>query len=186
MYAPTREEIDWDFTSYTGTEQVLPTSEPAIATVPARYSNRASDDTEAQSQSMAGWYYISVQVSPTVQDPGAAGPLPVRLDVSVTGSPEDGPRYAFSSPEAERAGPFGENRTPVAAQPPSAQQPGVSNAASSTALSPAGWVAIAVAAVLVVALVVVGIVVRRRRTAPEPDAITRSPGTGRRPAWRRP
>jgi Ca-activated chloride channel family protein len=166
VYAPTREEIDWDFASYTGPEQVLPSNERAIATVPARYSNRASDNTEAQSQSTAGWYYISVQVSPTVQDPGAAAPLPVRLDVSVTGSPEEGPRYAFSSPEAERSGLFGENRTPVAAQPPAAQPPGVGNAASSTALSPAGWVAIAVAAVLVVALVVVGLVVRRRRTAP--------------------
>jgi Ca-activated chloride channel family protein len=154
VYAPSREEIDTAFSSYTGTTQVLPPNDPAITTAPVRYSNRTADDISARNQSVAGTYYIAVQVGPTVDDTARAVPVPIELDVTVAGNPEPGPRYAQAAPA------FGE-QAPVEA--PNTQAP-----ATTTVVSPAGWVAFGVAALVVIGVVaglVVAVVARRRRGA---------------------
>jgi Ca-activated chloride channel homolog len=153
LYTPTREEIDSDFAAYTGTSQVLPTNHPAVTTVPVRYGNRDADVVAVRPQSLAGWYYIAVQVG-AVRSGDTAAPIPVQLDLSVTGTPEPGPRYA------DEAATFGSGRAPAepdrAAQPDAVAAPGT--AAATTEVNPIVW---AVAGA-VLTLVVVGAVLALR------------------------
>ena len=149
VYAPSREEIATDSLVYTGSELVLPSNDPAMITAHVRYNNRTADDNEVRTQSVAGTYYIAVQLGPTAEDPEAAAPVPITLDVSVAGDPEPGPRYADLA--ARPGAPFGE-QAPVA---PAQAAP------TRTVIAPAGWVALGVGALAVIGLVV-GFVVRRR------------------------
>jgi Ca-activated chloride channel family protein len=149
VYAPSREEISRANLVYTGSELVLPSTDPALTTAPVRYSNRTADDISVRTQSVAGTYYIAVQLGPTADDPEAAGPVPITLDVTVSGDKEPGPRYAQVNT------PFGE-RAP--AEVPVAQAP-----ATRTAIAPAGWVAIGAGALVVIGLVVAFVARRRRR-----------------------
>jgi Ca-activated chloride channel family protein len=147
VYAPSREEIATANMVYTGSELVLPTTDPALTTAPVRYNNRTADDISVRTQSVAGTYYIAVQLGPTAEDPEAAGPVPITLDVTVSGDEEPGPRYAQAN------APFGE-RTPVEGQ-------NVRAPATRTVIAPAGWVAIGAAALVLIGLV--GAAVARRR-----------------------
>ncbi|MEV0299360.1 VWA domain-containing protein [Nocardia sp. NPDC050710] len=94
LYSPFRSELSSDGTAYTGTHEVLPTNKSALATVPVRYRNRETGDGRAAGQSVDGWYYIAVKLSPAVLtgDPTAA-PVPIELELAVTGTAEPGPRY---------------------------------------------------------------------------------------------
>jgi Ca-activated chloride channel family protein len=145
VYAPSREEIATNNLAYTGRELVLPSNDPAMTTAPVRYNNRTADDNGVRTQSVAGTYYIAVQLGPTAQDPEAAAPVPITIDVTVAGDKEPGPRYAQVNP------PVGE-RAPVEVP------------ATGSVIAPAGWVAIGAAALVVIGLVV-AIVTRRRRGA---------------------
>jgi Ca-activated chloride channel homolog len=162
VYTPTRDAIDQDFNSYNGEARQLPSNDPAITTVPVRYSNRDADVVATRTQSVAGWFSISVQVGAPYTDTGIAAPVPIQLDLTVTGDPEPGPAYAFSSPEAQRIGPFGEPGTPAAAPVTPAPGSGRGEATSTTVISPAGWATIVGGAALVVALAI-GLVLRGRR-----------------------
>ncbi|MGW0172457.1 vWA domain-containing protein [Rhodococcus sp. NPDC003322] len=104
LYAPTREEINLDFAGYHGVDQVLPTDGPAVTSVPIRYGNRTSDDIDARSQALPGWYYIAVKLGSTAQE-GDRLPVQIRLDLTVSGTPESGPSYAAATTD----GIFGEN-----------------------------------------------------------------------------
>jgi Ca-activated chloride channel family protein len=150
VYAPSREEIATANMVYTGSELVLPTTDPALTTAPVRYNNRTADDISVRTQSVAGDYYIAVQLGPTAEDPEAAGPVPITLEVTVSGDAEPGPQYA------QVDAPFGE---PAPVEVQNAQPP-----ATRTVIGPAGWVAVGVAA-LVVAGLVGAVVARRRRGA---------------------
>ncbi|MBP2370639.1 vWA domain-containing protein [Pseudonocardia parietis] len=98
LYAPTREEIDDATFPYSGRNVVLPTHDPALTTVPVRYLNRDADVLAARSQSLPGWYYIGVQVSPPhEEDSRTAAPIPVRIDLTVSGATEPGPVYATTA-----------------------------------------------------------------------------------------
>jgi Ca-activated chloride channel family protein len=142
VYAPSREEIATANLVYTGSELVLPSTDPALTTAPVRYGNRAADDVGVRTQSVAGTYYIAVQLGPAAEDPEAAVPVPITLEVAVAGDREPGPRYAQA--EAPFAAPV--------AQPP----------AVTTVIAPAGWLAIGVAALVVIGLVVTVVAQRRR------------------------
>jgi Ca-activated chloride channel homolog len=150
VYAPSREEIETDNMVYTGRGLVLPSNDPAMTTARVRYNNRTADDNGVRTQSVAGTYYIAVQLGPTAEDPGAAAPVPITLDVTVSGDTEPGPRYAQVN------APFGE-RVPV-------EVPDAQATATRTVIAPAGWVAIGVGALAVLGLVV-AVVARRRRGA---------------------
>ncbi|WP_433604978.1 vWA domain-containing protein [Prescottella agglutinans] len=104
LYAPTHEELDRDFGAYTGVDTVLPANEPAFATMPIRYSNRDSADLETRKQSVPGWYYIAVKAGSTSTE-GDKTPVPIRLDLTVSGTQEPGPAYSA----AITGGIFGEN-----------------------------------------------------------------------------
>jgi Ca-activated chloride channel family protein len=161
LYTPFREEIKSESMAYTGRNRTLP--EDSISIAPVRYNNRTADATAVRTQSIAGWYYIAVQVGPVADDQRSAAPVPVRLDISVTGTIEPGPQYDPAA-GAARAEPFGANRSPGAGAPKEpVAVPG--DTATRSAISPAGWIAIAVGVVLVAALVGGGLVLRRHRRA---------------------
>ncbi|MDH6279721.1 vWA domain-containing protein [Prescottella agglutinans] len=124
LYAPTHEELDRDFGAYTGVDAVLPANEPAFATVPIRYSNRTSADLDTRKQAVPGWYYIAVKAGSTAKE-GDKRPVPIRLDLTVTGTEEAGPAYST----AITGGIFGENATTATAQDAAAGDPAVGSAA---------------------------------------------------------
>ncbi|MFD0363286.1 VWA domain-containing protein [Nocardia sp. GCM10030253] len=107
LYSPIREELDRDTAAYTGTAQVLPSSKPALATVPIRYNNRKADDQDIRRQAVAGLYYIAVKLGSTFEEGNT--PVPIRLDLTVSGAQEDGPKYSTAATD----GVFGENTTPA-------------------------------------------------------------------------
>ncbi|ANY10284.1 hypothetical protein AFB00_29835 (plasmid) [Pseudonocardia sp. HH130630-07] len=154
LYGPGREEIEQDFTSYNGEPQTLPGSAPAIATAPVRYLNRDAGDAAVRTQGVPGWYYIGVAVSPTHdEDSPTAGPVPIRLDLTVGGLAEPGPVYAGPA----TASPFdpaapADPAAPVASADPAAAGPSL--------LVPA---LLAGAAVVLVAGVLLVLLRRRRR-----------------------
>ncbi|MFE5480721.1 VWA domain-containing protein [Nocardia sp. NPDC056541] len=93
LYTPYRKEAADEFASYNGAPDILPSNKQALAIPEVRYRNRESSDREVSENALAGWYYIAVKVSPTQNDPGVVRPVPVELDVVVTGTPEVGPTY---------------------------------------------------------------------------------------------
>ncbi|MEV4207258.1 vWA domain-containing protein [Nocardia salmonicida] len=93
LYTPYRKEVDYEFSSYNGSPDTVPNSKEAVATPEVRYRNRESSEKEVSENAMAGWYYIAVQAAPTVNDRGAVRPVPIELDLAVTGTPEPGPTY---------------------------------------------------------------------------------------------
>jgi Ca-activated chloride channel family protein len=159
LYTSTREELENDFSSYNGENEVLPANSPALATVPVRYGNRDADVGDFRPQSLAGWYYIAVQVGSTHSGEPGAAPVPIQIDLSVTGTPEPGPRYA------EGAATFGGGRAPEA-KPDRAAQPdavAVQDAAVTTVVSPIVWAAGGAVAALVVVGAVLALRAARRR-----------------------
>ncbi|MGY1944137.1 vWA domain-containing protein [Nocardia asiatica] len=102
LYGPIRQEIASDFAAYTGTDTVLP-SKDAMATVPIRYANRTADEVRTRGQSVPGWYYIAVKVGSTFEQ-GDAAPVPIRLELTLTGDREAGPTYSSGAAD----GVFGE------------------------------------------------------------------------------
>nr|WP_051161134.1 VWA domain-containing protein [Nocardia transvalensis] len=162
FYTPLRERIDSDFASYTGSENVLPNQFKSLATVPIRYGNRNADAYELRRQSVEGWYYIAVKAGATSSE-GPNVPVPVRVEVTVAGQPEAGPKYV----SAEDGGIFGEQRAGGTGggtgETGGSVEPAVAAEASG---SSKGWiVAAAGAGVVVVLLALVGgfVLGRRRR-----------------------
>ncbi|MEV4235613.1 VWA domain-containing protein [Nocardia sp. NPDC049737] len=161
LYSPIREEIDSDFSSYTGTEGVLPTNK-AIATVPIRYNNRKADQLESRREAVAGWYYIAVKLGSTFEQ-GENRPVSVQLDLTDTDTKENGPQYASTIGE----GVFGENSTGV--KTPTSRTPGaapaVAESRASESDSPTGWIMTGVICVVIIGVagVLIGLLVTRRR-----------------------
>lgn len=156
LYNPYRAELESDTTSYSGTERILPANDPALATVPIRYLNREERGKVAD-QAVAGWHYIAVKLSPTIHSTRAVAPVPIELEVAVTGEPETGPQY--SDGDAAGEGTFGEKAKQVAAGD-SAEQAGET---SNSGVSPLVWVAVAGAVVVAVAAFAGALLLARRR-----------------------
>ncbi|WP_249357829.1 vWA domain-containing protein [Nocardia cyriacigeorgica] len=156
LYSPYRAEIVSDTGAYTGSEQVLPSGKD-LATVPVRYLNR-EEGGKLVAQSIAGWYYIAVKAGQTVNPDKRAAPVPVELELSITGAAEPGPQYRSGTGET-----FGKEGK-------SAQATDQDRA--STAVSDSGddgvpavvWVATALGVCVVAAIVVVVVLLRRRGT----------------------
>ncbi|WP_194818640.1 VWA domain-containing protein [Nocardia sp. XZ_19_385] len=158
LYTPFRTEIDDDTTVYASRDQVLPTNDPAIATIPIRYQNRDADVVKLREQSVPGWYYIAVKLSPGVELEKARGvPVPIELEVSVVGSPESGPTYRSTGTPA---GTFGDNGKPDAGKPGTKAAP----AKKPKGISPLAFAAGGAVLVLLVGGLVLTVVLRRRGT----------------------
>ncbi|WP_084481755.1 vWA domain-containing protein [Nocardia grenadensis] len=155
LYAPSRKELDDDFAAYTGTEHILPTNEPALATPPIRYLNREASDLTIAEQAVAGDYYIAVKLGPN-SGAGVAAPVPVELEIDIVGEAESGPRYQDGT---ETTGTFGENEKRAAGNE-------TDRAAdeSDTAVSPLVWGAAVALGVGLLLIVVVVVLLARRRS----------------------
>lgn len=153
VYNPYRSELDFDTAAYTGTESVLPTSGTALATTPIRYLNREDGDASVRGQAVAGWYYISVKLSPAHGDRARIAPVPIELEIDVTGSPEPGPRYIGDTPST---GAFGAGPQQAVTPDTGAGEP------ADEGVSPLVWVAAGGTVVLILAVVAVVLLLRRR------------------------
>ncbi|MGW5383087.1 vWA domain-containing protein [Nocardia sp. NPDC003963] len=152
LYNPYRAEIDFDTMAYTGSEQLLPSHDPALATAPIRYLNREAADTGVAGQSLAGWYYIAIKLSPTDK----VAPVPIELEVDIAGTPESGPRYADDSTSNAT---FGEDSHPLASGEASDQPDGTADGISTVV-----GIAVGIVAVVLILAVTTAVVLRRRRT----------------------
>ncbi|MEV6073022.1 VWA domain-containing protein [Nocardia sp. NPDC052001] len=155
LYSPVAAEVASDTHVYTGTDVSLPISDKPIATVPIRYANRDSSTAAVTRQAVAGWYYISVKLGSPVEA-GDERPVPIRLDLSLAGAPEPGPKYASGATGSVTGG---GSKGMVVTQ---AAAPGE---VSSTDDDRRGSVLIAVSAgaVVVIAAIAAFVLVRRRR-----------------------
>ena len=156
LYTPYRVELDSDFSSYNGTENILPGNKPALATVPVRYANREVSDADIANQALAGWYYIAVKLSPTLDGERTAGPVPIELEIDVTGDPEPGPSYRDGAADDPV---FGENVKPRSVEAGDAQPAGVD---ADAGISPLVWVAVVVGVIVLAGVVVLVVLVVRR------------------------
>lgn len=161
LYSPIRTEIDHDFASYNGESATMPAGDP-LATLPVRYSNRAAGTGKGADQSLAGWYYIAVSVSASNVE-GLGAPVPIRLDVTVGGTPEPGPHYESTMAE----GIFGEHATKSPGASSSANSGGGSQASAASesgdGVSPTVLVAVIAGVVLLGLLLGALVVIRSRR-----------------------
>ncbi|GAB2657186.1 vWA domain-containing protein [Nocardia goodfellowii] len=156
LYTPFRTEIDDDTTAYTSSDLVLPANDPAVATIPIRYRNREADVVKLREQSVAGWYYIAVKLSPGSEPEQARGvPVPIEVELSVSGSPEPGPTYRSTGTPAETFGGNGESAT----EGPGAQ---AASSSESEGISPMVLAAGGAVLILVVGAPMLFLMLRRR------------------------
>ncbi|NEW40562.1 VWA domain-containing protein [Nocardia cyriacigeorgica] len=156
LYSPYRAEIDSDTGAYGGSEQVLPSGKE-LATAPVRYLNR-EEGGKLVAQSVAGWYYISVKAGQTVSPEKRAAPVPVELELTVTGDPEPGPQYRNGTGETfgkEGKSARATDRDEVSAGADSGDDGGVPAVV---------WVATALGVAVIAAVVVLVLLLRRRTT----------------------
>ncbi|MFD4630824.1 hypothetical protein ACFVYR_24145 [Streptomyces sp. NPDC058284] len=71
---------------------------------PVAYENRFALADKVSAMRFAGWYYLSVHLSPQVAERFGDAPLELTLRVDVDGSPQPGPAYAGSPVPAEDFG----------------------------------------------------------------------------------
>ncbi|MEU4315048.1 VWA domain-containing protein [Nocardia sp. NPDC024068] len=151
LFNPYREKIDFDTMAYTGSEQILPSHDSALATAPIRYLNREAADTDIAGQAVAGPYYIAVKLSPTEK----TAPVPIELEVDIAGEPEPGPGYAGDTASDET---FGGDSKPLAAGNPDDHADRTDDGISTVVGLAAGLVAV----VLVAGTALVVFLIRRR------------------------
>ncbi|MFC9894820.1 VWA domain-containing protein [Nocardia sp. NPDC127579] len=151
LYTPFRTEIDMDTAAYTGSGQILPSNDASIGTIPIRYRNREADVVSVREQSVPGWFYIAVKLSPA----GAAArnaPVPIELELTVTGTPESGPTY-----QAAGTATFGGDKAK-----PVVEEPRAAPATEPGSIDPLAVAAGAAVLVLLVGGVVLVVLLRRR------------------------
>lgn len=106
-YNPARAEQQLDSAAYRGAEYTMSRATDALGGPPVRYRNRElTGPRPAAGVSVAGWYYVSILVNPSLGEPVE---VPVTLDVSVDGAVQSTPGYeagkeAFGEQSAGPAG----------------------------------------------------------------------------------
>jgi hypothetical protein len=58
------------------------------------YENRYDSDDSTAAMGFAGWYYLSVTLSPEIAEEYGESPVPLTLRVNVEGEPAEAPAYA--------------------------------------------------------------------------------------------
>ncbi|CAM5600334.1 putative protein OS=Streptomyces alboniger OX=132473 GN=CP975_17760 PE=4 SV=1 [Streptomyces alboniger] len=97
---PVRAEVEDADTAYDG-KQKSAVLEPLP---PVAYENRFATVDAVSAMRFAGWYYVSVHLSPEVAEKFGEAPLELTLRVDVDGDPLPGPSYAGSPRPAEEFG----------------------------------------------------------------------------------
>ncbi|WP_447038525.1 hypothetical protein [Streptomyces sp. DSM 118878] len=97
---PVRAEVEDADTAYDG-KQKSAALEPLP---PVAYENRFATEDAVSAMRFAGWYYVSIHLSPEVAEKFGEAPLELTLRVDVAGDPLPGPSYAGSPLPAEEFG----------------------------------------------------------------------------------
>ncbi|MGV9883978.1 hypothetical protein [Streptomyces sp. NPDC003006] len=97
---PVRSEVDDADTAYDGKQK----SAVLDPLPPVAYENRFAPADEMAAMRFAGWYYLSVHLSPEVAERFGAAPLDLTLRVDVDGAARPGPAYAGSPVPADQFG----------------------------------------------------------------------------------
>ncbi|MFB7878352.1 VWA domain-containing protein [Nocardia sp. NPDC056064] len=137
LYSPLGREIESDTNAYTGRS----TTDLEVASIPVRYANRDANDATVRQQSVAGWHYLAVKVGlPLGAD--AMPPTPVRLDLTVAGTPEPGPVYVAGSADVlgEQTPPASVSGAPATARPWTAYALGAAGVVLLAGLGLAVWI----------------------------------------------
>ncbi|MFI1681629.1 hypothetical protein [Streptomyces sp. NPDC020607] len=100
LHNPVRAEIEDTDTAYDGKQK----SASLDPLPPVAYENRFSLTDEVAAMRFAGWYYVSVHLSPDVAEKFGKAPLDLTLRVDVDGSPRPGPAYAGAHRPADDFG----------------------------------------------------------------------------------
>lgn len=100
VHNPVRAEVEDADTAYDGRQK----STALDPLPPVAYENRFALTDEVSAMRFAGWYYVSVHLSPAVAEKFGDGPLELTLRVDVDGSPRPGPAYAGSPRPADDFG----------------------------------------------------------------------------------
>ncbi|MFI7322513.1 hypothetical protein [Streptomyces venezuelae] len=100
LHNPVRAEIEDTDTAYDGKQK----SSSLKPLPPVAYENRFALTDEVAAMRFAGWYYVSVHLSPDVAEKFGEAPLDLTLRVDVDGSPRPGPVYAGSPRPADDFG----------------------------------------------------------------------------------
>ncbi|WP_030575929.1 hypothetical protein [Streptomyces anulatus] len=127
---------------------------------PVAYRNRFDSSTQVSAMRFAGWYYLSVSLSPKLKESYGTDPIPFELSVQVKGEAE-------SSPYEGDAGVFGvtDQDREVARKGKNARE-----AAQSGPMTVVAAAGIGTGSVLVLGLGVWTLLARRRATADAPAA----------------
>ncbi|MEU1014954.1 hypothetical protein [Streptomyces sp. NPDC005898] len=89
---PVRAEVEDEDTAYDGKQK----SVRLDPLPPVAYENRFAPADRVAAVRFAGWYYLSVHLSPRVAEVSGEGPLDLTLRISVEGAARPGPAYAGS------------------------------------------------------------------------------------------
>ncbi|MEU6823941.1 hypothetical protein ABZ921_25195 [Streptomyces atriruber] len=100
VHNPVRAEVEDADTAYDGRQK----SAALDPLPPVAYENRFALTDEVSAMRFAGWYYVSVHLSPAVAEKFGDGPLELTLRVDVDGSPRPGPAYAGAPRPADDFG----------------------------------------------------------------------------------
>lgn len=100
LHNPVRARVEDSDTAYDGKQK----SSSLDPLPPVAYENRFALTDEVAAMRFAGWYYVSVHLSPDVAEKFGEAPLDLTLRVDVDGSPRPGPAYAGSPRPADDFG----------------------------------------------------------------------------------
>ncbi|MET8687538.1 hypothetical protein ABZV77_25320 [Streptomyces sp. NPDC004732] len=100
VHNPVRAQVEDSDTAYDGKQK----STAMDPLPPVAYENRFGLTDEVAAMRFAGWYYVSVHLSPDVAEKFGEAPLELTLRVDVDGSPRPGPAYAGSPRPADDFG----------------------------------------------------------------------------------
>ncbi|GGW44763.1 hypothetical protein [Streptomyces xantholiticus] len=96
LYNPARGFVGDDSSMYYDGKQKTVSLDPLP---PVAYENRYASDDSAAAMRFAGWYYLSVTLSPEIAESFGKNPVPLTLRVNLKGEPEAAPAYAGPADE---------------------------------------------------------------------------------------
>ncbi|MFJ8073538.1 hypothetical protein ACIQ7Q_06235 [Streptomyces sp. NPDC096176] len=91
LYNPARGFVDDESSMYYDGKQKSISLDPLP---PVVYENRYDSDDSSGAMRFAGWYYLSVTLSPEIAEAYGKAPIPLTLRVNVKGEPQGAPAYA--------------------------------------------------------------------------------------------
>lgn len=164
LYNPARGFVDNDSSMYYDGKQKTVSLDPLP---PVAYENRYDSADASAAMRFAGWYYLSVTLSPEIAEAYGESPVGLTLRVNVEGEPEQAPAYA---------GPAGDFRVTEDDQEAAENGKKAEEAAESDTMTLVAAGGIGTGTVLVLGLGVWTLLARRQAPADDTPAAFTVPG----------